>query len=144
MNQGHRDFQSLALPTELLRHIRIYLYGIPNQVRDNVVLKFASLTKNHSWLLRHIVNLFCYQLPAEYIFYSICSKTIVKKPYEEACPTRKNVTFLPSSCGFFSNVTGMSEFSSISVINLFARSNARFECCISRPLNITTPLTLLP
>ena len=31
LNQGHRDFQSLALPTELLRHIYLIFTGLVEQ-----------------------------------------------------------------------------------------------------------------
>ena len=57
------------------------------------------------------------------------------------CGANQAVTFLPSTIGFFSTVIGSL---ARSVINFCANSRAKFECCISRPLNITTILTLLP
>ena len=52
LNQGHRDFQSLALPTELLRHIYLIFTGLVEQA-----LRFPytfRLSAPLGELLRHI------------------------------------------------------------------------------------------
>ena len=53
LNQGHRDFQSLALPTELLRHIYLIFTGLVEQA-----LRFPytfRLSAPLGELLRHIL-----------------------------------------------------------------------------------------
>ena len=39
LNQGHRDFQSLALPTELLRHIYLIFTGLVEQTLRFLLLQ---------------------------------------------------------------------------------------------------------
>ena len=101
-NQGHRDFQSLALPTELLRQTFLIF---------NISLLYS-------------LNIF----NQEFYFINYCG-------------ANQAVTFLPSTIGFFSTLIGSL---AKSAINRSANSTAKCECCISRPLNITTIFTLLP
>ena len=142
MNQGHRDFQSLALPTELLRHI-ILNYKIKS-ISSSCLRSFQMPVR-----LLYLLNIFNQVFFLKFIIlFSNNNKKEGLKPsslhystYLSPCGANQAVTFLPSTIGFFSTVTG--SFSK-SPINLFAKSTANDECCISRPLNITTILTLLP
>ena len=55
LNQGHRDFQSLALPTELLRHTLIINLSseLVEQALQKSILRSAALHLRE--LLRHIL-----------------------------------------------------------------------------------------
>lgn len=137
-NHRHRDFQSLALPTELTRHIFINLSPVEQMVTHFL---FNRQKPKTFVSLRNLSATF-FIISAE-LFKSRVSLQIFRfrKSPKYYCGPRYNVTFLPSSIGFFS-ITSGSFFKSSR--NLFAKSKARFECCISRPLIIITTFTLLP
>ena len=101
LNQGHRDFQSLALPTELLRHISIKfspelveqalrnLNSVPFHSTGGAIAAYFLLISGALWLYAYqIFNniLTLLQLHSfeelsgliSHVFYCICSKFKVK------------------------------------------------------------------
>ncbi len=60
LNQGHRDFQSLALPTELLRHL-LFNFVRVGRASSTLLTLFAPFHSTQGELLRQIANLFSYE-----------------------------------------------------------------------------------
>ena len=73
LNQGHRDFQSLALPTELLRHVPLsllYLLKIFNQEVFNFLLRSQPNSNISAFYSRFLFN--CNRIVGKVCYKFIC------------------------------------------------------------------------
>ena len=71
LNQGHRDFQSLALPTELLRHIFILLSSPTRSDRSQCLLYLLKIFNQEASSLSRKNNKISFAVPTKLLRYDL-------------------------------------------------------------------------